>query len=48
MQSLEDIHLIAINDSAVDLIEHVHQDVGMEQEGIKHKAVGWSVSFDRS
>jgi len=47
-QSLEDIDLIAINDSAVDLIEHVHQDIGMEADGIKHKALCWLVSFDSS
>ena len=38
-QSPKDIDVVGINDSAVDLIEHVHQDIGMEADGVKDKAI---------
>ena len=37
----EDVDLASINNSAVYLVEQVHQDEGVEADGIEDKSIGW-------
>ena len=41
----EHINLTGINHSAVDLVEQVHQDKGVEDDSVHHKSACWSSSI---
>ena len=37
----EHVNLVGIHNSAVDLVEQVHQDETVEADSIEHKSVSW-------
>jgi len=40
-QGLENIQLLGINDSAIDLIEQIHQDESMENNSVQNQTISW-------
>ena len=40
-QGLENIELVGLNDSAIDLIEQIHQDKSMENDSIHYQTISW-------